>query len=114
MSSVNDDISDFLYKVDSLRPEDRRALLTLLVNKHIVTSGANLVINYEDLEQIMMNARNIYVATPAPMRLANRKNDSVELSATQFNQFCMVEAVIGFLNSKEALKRFPEFKRGKK
>lgn len=112
--SVEEDILEFLSKVDGLRFEDRKALLTLLVNKHVVLSSAPLIMGYEDLELILSMARNIYVATPAPLFIPDRKGDGVELSTAQFNQYCLIESVVSFLNSKDGIKRLPKFKKGRK
>jgi hypothetical protein len=114
LEEIEQDILDFLSKVDDLRHSDRKQILTLLFKKHLITNQGDVMISYNDLQQVLSNAKMMYAQEAFPVRLRDDKNALRELSPSEVGHYCVVECVISLLNRKEALKRLPVFKKGDK
>lgn len=111
---LDQDMNEFLSNIAGLRHEDQKKLLSNLISKYALLTMAPIVLTYEDLNHANHLSRTLYMETPSNLSLSNTKGESRELSSPEVNQYCMFEAVIRVLNSKDSIRRLPNFKKGKK
>lgn len=97
---IEQDVLEFLSKVDHLSDRDRRELLMNMFRKHLTLNQSEFKFIYTDLSNIISMAKDEISKISLPMKLG--KN---ELIYSEVNHFAMVLACIQFLNSKDALKK---------
>lgn len=111
---LDQDMNELLASLPGLRIEDQKKLLLALVSKYTVLTTAPIELTYEDLNHTNHLSRSIYMETPSNLSLSNLKGESRDLTSPEVNQYCMFEAVVRLLNSKNSIRRLPNFKKGKK
>jgi hypothetical protein len=112
LEEIEQDVLEFLSKVDGLCHSDRKKILMLLFEKHLVTNKADLILSHDDFYAVLNNAKNMWTKEAFPVKLKDDKNVLRELSPSDVGYYCFFECVISLLNRKEALKRLPIFKKG--
>jgi hypothetical protein len=101
------DIGLFLDKYGELTNEDRRALLRVLFQKHILLNQSELVLSKYDFDTIKSSAAGIYSRELMPPVKISKK----EISTHDVSSLALMEAMISVLNGKNALKRVVKFER---
>lgn len=104
-SMIESDINSFLGSLQGLDNNARKDLLKNLIQKHIILTESDLVIDYYDTINMMGRASSIYAQMPVPVTISGKR-----LDATQLSSYAMLQSVVEFLNSKGAIKRLPVFK----
>lgn len=110
---LDKDILEFLSKVDNMRFEDRKELLSMIIKKHVLLSNSPIMLTYEDFIRATGMAKTSYVDTAFPIYVRDLKNNPRELKLDENANFCLFESVISVLNNKEAFKKLPSFKKGR-
>jgi hypothetical protein len=111
LEEIEQDVLDFLSKVDNLSDNDRKQLLMLLFNKHLILNKSNVMISYNDFQYVLNLAKKIYSEESFPIKIEDDKKVLREVPPSEVGHYCLMESVICLLNKKEALKKLPVFKK---
>jgi len=112
LEEIEQDVSDFLSKVDSLSTNDRKQMLMLLFKKHLILNQGDAIISYDDFQYTLNMAKKIYSEEALPIKIQDDKKVLRELSPVEAGHYCLMKSVIFLLNKKEAFKKIPTFKKG--
>ena len=113
MNEIENDVLEFLSKSEGLRYSDKKELLMLFFKKHLVMNQGDLLLSYDDMQQVISNAKSMYSSIAFPVRLQDSRNVTKELTPGEIGNYCVAESMISLLNRNEALKRLPVFKKGR-
>mgnify|MGYP001574655140 CR=1 FL=1 len=102
--NFENDIAVFFERYDELKQEDRKRLLMSIFNTHILLNESELVIGSSDFHHIICMAKNEHAHRSLPIKIEKYHLDNGEMA-----NLSVMEAFIGFLNQKGALRRFPKF-----
>jgi hypothetical protein len=82
------------------------------LSKHTASNHEDLLLTYNDLQQVISNAKAMYASIAFPVQLQDNKNVIKDLNPSEIEAYCIVESMILLLNKNQALKRLPVFKKG--
>jgi hypothetical protein len=100
---VESEIKEVLNDLDSLPAEYRSKRLMQVFDKHIMLNKAPLLITHYDIITMISQAKGNIVSLPGRIEVSNK-----ELSMEDIRFVAILKSLIGYLNSKDALKRLPE------
>lgn len=101
------DIGLFLDKYNELTNEDRRTLLRVLFQKHVLLNQSELVLTKYDFDAVKSAAASLFSRDLMPPIKISKK----EISGNDINLLALMEAMISVLNGKNALRRGVKFER---
>jgi hypothetical protein len=109
LKDIEQDVLQFLSKVEEIGTNDRKDLLMAIFQKHIILNESDLHLNKHDFDTVLGLARGRYVKEALPISISGK----VLLPQESLSLMTM-ESTMEVLNSKGALKRLPSFNRRQK
>jgi hypothetical protein len=79
----------------------------------MIGNNEDVLLTYNDLQQVISNAKAMYSSIAFPVQLQDNKNVIKDLNPSEIEAYCIVESMILLLNKNQALKRLPVFKKGR-
>lgn len=103
---IEQDVDSFFKDIDKMLPEGKKKALMLLFEKYCHISSADTLFNKQDFNRIKEHAITLYKDQAFPKKFNNSYS---EISGQEAPNFCLVQAVIDYLHSKDCLKKTPRF-----
>lgn len=101
------DASQFFREIEKMSDEDKKTLLIKLLDKYAHISSSKLVLDKNDFVAIKSMASKLYMDRGWPKFF--KQGFSREISGQDSVNISLIESTIIYLNSKDCLKRLPEF-----
>lgn len=107
MSTLKDveyEFREYINKANNLNTEDKLKYLMAIFTKYFEFSKLEHHVNFEDFENMISNAKGLWVQTTMPVRLSRETLDDKET-----NYMLVLNAFIMYLNNRELLKKNIKF-----
>lgn len=103
-AEIEQELLQYLEKEPNLRRSDRIKYLMAIINKHYAQDRVEHSVNHYDFQLMLSNAKVQFTQVALPMEISRR-----EVHSQEAVYVLMMEAFIGYLNSKNLLKRLVRF-----
>lgn len=103
---IEGDISNFFANIENLGVNDQKETLRILLSKYAQLSSSDFLLDKNNLDQIIDNAKTLMSNKTMPMFLGEKKRRIPEHEQATV---CLIESTISQLNKNDCLKRLPKF-----
>ena len=107
---VEQDIKNFYKQIESQDFNDKIGTLRVLLNKYAHLSTVDFLMDKNDFDSIISNARGLFVRKSMPTRLVKSGIIDVKLEPSEEKNLCLIESAVAFFNKNECLNKLPRFK----
>lgn len=104
------DMMRFLENIQTQNNNDKLETLRNLMDKYIHLSKAEYLMDHQDLINIITSAKGSFANDTFPVYLGDKK---IKVSPGDLSNLCLIESTIGYLNSKDCLKKMAKFNKKK-
>jgi len=108
---IEDEIKQMLQQIESQEDFDKIQTVKNLLDKYIHLSKSDFLIDFHDFNYIISHSKLMAGNDTFPIYL---EPNGREINNNLIPAYCIINSTIGFLNSKECLRKLPRFKKSNK
>ena len=103
---LEQDIKEALVNIEKQLPEHQVKTLMLVFQKHLNLNQGTMLLDKGDFDMIRSFAHKEFLDKAFPKYVGSNRR---EISHTEANMLCIIEATISYLYSKDCLNKLPKF-----